>query len=66
MKKIKNTPFYLSFEDSYFAKGQLLKFKSPGEFELQVVKVYRNTWWRRLFKKFGFKVRINQIKVKSL
>lgn len=55
--------FYIQLADVDWARrGDLLQMNSNGA-EAEVVKVYRNTWWRRLLLKVGFKVRLMELKL---
>lgn len=55
--------FYLKFHDvSWMKKGTILMMNSNG-MSAEVIKVYRDNWWRRLLLRIGFKVKINQVKV---
>lgn len=56
-------PFYLKFDSDYFNKRDILV--SSGV-KCEVVKVYRLTWWRKILRKLGFRVRIFEVKVKPL
>lgn len=60
---INQTTFYLKLNKGDFIKGQLI---INGQIEAKIIKVYRVTWWKKLFKFFGFRTRINQIKLKPL
>ena len=54
---------YLLFADvSWVRKGNVLLMSGKGH--VQVLKVYRNTRWRRFIGWLGFNARINQCKVK--
>jgi hypothetical protein len=54
---------YIAFGDTVpFKKGELVRLHG-GEQRYRVLRVYRNNWWRRLLRKWGLNVRINEIKV---
>ncbi len=56
-------PFYLKFDSDYFNKKDILVCYNV---KCEVVKVYRLTWWRKILRKLGFRVRIFEVKVKPL
>lgn len=56
-------PFYIKFDGDYFKKRDILVSKSV---KCEIVKVYRLTWWRKILRKLGFRVRIFEVKVKPL
>ena len=61
-----NTPFYIKFESvDWFNKKDVLEYGTDGQ-KVEVLKIYRNTWWRKLLLWLGFKVRIFELKVKSI
>lgn len=56
--------FYFKFKDTeHFKKGDVL-FAGHGN-STMILKVYKNTWWRRALRFIGFKVRINECKFKQ-
>lgn len=59
----KNKPFFVDFGYEYFKKKDILK-SNPDNI-LEVMKYYRNTWWRRFLEKLGFDMRIGQYKVRK-
>lgn len=60
---LKNKTFYLQFKKDWFEKNDIIETQSWPRATCKVVKVYKNTWWRRLLRKLGFNTRICQIKV---
>lgn len=61
--KLPNKPFYVKVNEAFFEKECVLKTFNCQEVE--VLKVYRNTWWRRFLLWLGFKVRVFEVKVIS-
>jgi hypothetical protein len=60
---MKSRNMYIAFGDTVpFKKGELVRLHG-GEQRYRVLRVYRNNWWRRLLRKWGLNVRINEIKV---
>ncbi len=60
-------PFYLHFNDSCsFKKGEILTSCGNGE-KVKIIKVYRNTRWRRFLAWLGFNMHPNNaLKVISI
>lgn len=54
-------PFYIAFSEDWVKKNHILE-SSAGK-KIKVLKWYKNTWWRRVLRKLGFRVRILQAKV---
>ena len=55
--------FYIQLSVSIFKKGDVL---STCEGEVLVLKFIKNTWWRRLLQKLGFKIHIGYCQVTLL
>lgn len=54
--------FTLYLRENYFVKSDILS-KQNGT-ELIVTKVYKNRWWRKLLRWFGFPIAHYQCKIK--
>lgn len=48
---------------SYYKKNDLLHWV---KWDAKVIKVYGNQWWRRLLRKVGLNIKINQLKIEVL
>ena len=58
-------PYHLWFDNHVpFKVGQIITFNPRRKVE--VIKVYKTNWYRKLLRKLGFKIRVNQIKVKNI
>jgi hypothetical protein len=53
--------FYIKFDKDMFRKGDII---GSGSMSMEVIKVYRRTWWRRVLLWMGFRVRMMQVKVR--
>lgn len=51
--------FHIYFSENYFKKGNVFN-------KLEVIKVYDNIWWRRLFRFFNIIDYTYKVKVKEL
>lgn len=60
---IEGKPFYIKFDGDYFNKRDILVSNS---IKCEIVKVYRLTWWKKILRKLGFRVRMFEVKVKPL
>jgi len=60
--------FYIQMSELYFRKGDKLATGSieKGGDRFVVIKIYELTWWKKILIKFGFKFRVNQIKVEKI
>ncbi len=57
--------FYIKLADvNWCRKSDILM--TGGYNKAKVLKVYKNTWWRRLLLKMGFKVRLCELKCRPL
>lgn len=54
-------PFYVKLGHPIFIDD--VPLYSDTEINIQIIKVYKDTWWRRLLKNIGFNIRINEAKV---
>lgn len=61
--KAENKPFFVTYnKDKKYKVGEIVPF-APYNVKLQVLEVYNDNWFKRIFRKLGFHVRINQLKV---
>lgn len=58
---IEGKPFYIKLKHDHFTKGEIIV--SENNQKCKVLRVYRNTWLRRLLLRCGFKVKLMQVKV---
>lgn len=63
--KLVGTPFFIRLNVRYYKKGQVIIDSSGNHFK--IIKTYHLTWWRKILKWFGFKLKDpNTYKVKYI
>jgi hypothetical protein len=53
---LKPKPFKIYFKEAWFKRNDILQISET--YKVRVLKVYNNSWWKKLLQRFGFKFKL--------